>query len=1160
MKNWFMSKSAAVRAAVVVLILALLVQAGVGVFLLAKNLSSDKSSVASISDSVDTVADASVQEEEPAKTVKEPEVEIVTVDKEEDEEENVTLTYYNKSTTNLENGDFSDGLNAWEVYSYVLDNIEYKADDCFEITMQETGTENWHVQLKQTGIRLEKGKWYTISLDAKSDINRSILCSMQRDGMIHNDDWTPYASEKELKLSSKWNTYTFVFKMLENTDDESVFNLALGAVNGAKISKEHTVSIDNVSLTKLPDNWMDALKTGDNLVGNPIFEYEDTMWDASVVAPGAASVSFAGNKATFDITNVGTVDWHVQLKQAGIQLDNNTGYRMTFNVSSSCARTIKLGFMDTEYVNWYGGGDIVLNGTDNQEVTVDFYNSLGTDSNALLMLSMGKIDGVATPAGKISFSNFKLAKCSDVAPGTGGGSGNGDWTDPNHQLSNGWVAYDHESSHTKYIYESNGTINFDIVDTGSEDWHVQLQNKSISLKQGNYYKISYEVKSTIPRNIGVAVQKDGSSDNDWTPYTSGSSTQAVTTRWKKYEKTFKMNAKSDNNAIYNFSLGTINGEVIKEEHVVSLRNIKIEKVSAPEVPDPEINVGDDILKNGDFSSSSNWESGIYADGRGDISFENGKAVIKVTNPGTDTWHIQLKQTPVKIEKGAKYEITLVGTSTVERTVKVDFLDGSNTSNWYGGADITLSPASVGGATADKGDTHKATFTMAADTDKEAIFAISMGKVGSTPNSTIVLDSVSVVKIEDPEPPVETTEVTLDVDPENTEQYKGTLVEFDSLEEFVPDYIGKDIKVSVKIVATGYFGGVIGGMSDGSWKTSDQFSAGSAGTYTWSYVIKKASGGAKVDIYWSQKQKIEYYDLKFEVVEGSEDPENPEEEPWLIDLTSKIAQLSDGADISGHNGKKVKITVVLNGDAAFNGAIGGGSEGAADNWYQGATCEGAANTDSTWETVIENFLGYGQVQIYWCADGCTKIEIKSVTIEEVSDADPENPEDPGEEPWLIDLTSKIAQLSDGADISGHNGKKVKITVVLNGDAAFNGAIGGGSEGAADNWYQGATCEGAANTDSTWETVIENFLGYGQVQIYWCADGCTKIEIKSVTIEEIADPLGAANADAQAESKAETAIVTENKEVTDEETTEEDTEDKQDIKIEDAIITVVNEDEE
>jgi hypothetical protein len=106
---------------------------------------------------------------------------------------------------------------------------------------------------------------------------------------------------------------------------------------------------------------------------------------------------------------VGTEDWNVQLKQNGIVLEQGAHYKVTFKAKSSEARTIKLAMLSPSYA-WYGGADIALEKDQEKEVTVDFVMNETTEMNASMVISMGAIAGIETPASMIELSDFSLVR------------------------------------------------------------------------------------------------------------------------------------------------------------------------------------------------------------------------------------------------------------------------------------------------------------------------------------------------------------------------------------------------------------------------------------------------------------------------------------------------------------------------------------------------------------------------------------------------------------------------------------------------------------------------------------------------------------------------------------------------------------------------------
>lgn len=315
--------------------------------------------------------------------------------------------------TLIKNGSFNAGFAGYEPYvdgsasaTSVVDSLT--EDNAADFTINDTGDADWKIQLKQNNVELEKGQWYRLSLQAKSSINRKFMYAIQRDGSKHNDDWTPYI-QKTADLTGEWQTFTEEFQMKEDTDLESVLSLSMGAVGGVQITEQHRICIDNINLEKIDAQETPETPAGENLLKNGDFSSGKDSWIEAITAPGTAVASYEGKKAVFDITNAGTEDWNVQLKQEEITLEKGCAYTVKFKAASTAARTIKLAMMSTSYT-WYGGADIELEAGKEKDVEVTFTMEHDTDAAAALFLSMGLIEGKDTPASTITLSDFSLVK------------------------------------------------------------------------------------------------------------------------------------------------------------------------------------------------------------------------------------------------------------------------------------------------------------------------------------------------------------------------------------------------------------------------------------------------------------------------------------------------------------------------------------------------------------------------------------------------------------------------------------------------------------------------------------------------------------------------------------------------------------------------------
>lgn len=182
----------------------------------------------------------------------------------------------------ITNGDFGNGFAKWKLFadssvsSKVSSSIDNSTGDpSARIDIQDTGDADWKIQLKQSNVKLEKGKKYVLSLDAKSTIDRSIMFTIQRDGSSDND-WRPYSPNEIVELKGEYNKYQVIFEMTEESDENSIFSIAMGAVNGTQITDEHSINIDNVKLEEyiplVTENLFNTIKNAKVIVYSDEFD------------------------------------------------------------------------------------------------------------------------------------------------------------------------------------------------------------------------------------------------------------------------------------------------------------------------------------------------------------------------------------------------------------------------------------------------------------------------------------------------------------------------------------------------------------------------------------------------------------------------------------------------------------------------------------------------------------------------------------------------------------------------------------------------------------------------------------------------------------------------------------------------------------------------
>ncbi len=157
----------------------------------------------------------------------------------------------------------------------------------------------------------------------------------------------------------------------------------------------------------------------ENLIQNGDFASGKEPWKDYVDNVASAKTVFADNKARYEISNVGTADWNIQLKQEGLAMEKGSKYKVNFKIASSLDRQVKLAIMgkDSEKDTWCGGTDIDL--TKNKLKSFSWIATLGaeyTEGTVAFQLSLGKPEGAEIlEAHAIEISDISITKVADDA-------------------------------------------------------------------------------------------------------------------------------------------------------------------------------------------------------------------------------------------------------------------------------------------------------------------------------------------------------------------------------------------------------------------------------------------------------------------------------------------------------------------------------------------------------------------------------------------------------------------------------------------------------------------------------------------------------------------------------------------------------------------------
>ncbi|NLG19332.1 MAG: hypothetical protein GX556_18575 [Fibrobacter sp.] len=134
------------------------------------------------------------------------------------------------------NGKFNTGKIGWSLNVWSGSATGDVVEGEYKVTVSGIGENVHDIQLVQTGLILEQGKYYQVSFDAYAASNRTLDVNVE----MEDDPWTSYLQAlKTFDITTSKTPYSFTFKMEQPTDSSSRLGFNFGASTG-------TVYLDNI--------------------------------------------------------------------------------------------------------------------------------------------------------------------------------------------------------------------------------------------------------------------------------------------------------------------------------------------------------------------------------------------------------------------------------------------------------------------------------------------------------------------------------------------------------------------------------------------------------------------------------------------------------------------------------------------------------------------------------------------------------------------------------------------------------------------------------------------------------------------------------------------------------------------------------------------------
>lgn len=413
------------------------------------------------------------------------------------------------------------------------------------------GTVDHAVQVIHPDIPLKKGVKYQFSFDAMASENRTIIAAIT----APNAGWARYFPDTRVDVGPTKKSFNFEFTMKEESDPKGRIEFNLG--NQDSIAQVKISNVKFKALTPLTDVVeVKAMLPDGNYMYNAEFqEGENRLSNWQIVKNDKSSV-YVTNENNIRELRIELTEENkskpVKVIQEKLQLTPNTEFILSFDAYSPSNNEIEIKIANKT---------IKTKLTDNK---VNYkYTFVPTAADV-----PAKIEIIATEKGVSFIDNIRLHENSLLLNGNFSGG------------LTSWEVYVNEGSRVYYAVDSLSEDNafcIDIDKTGSMDWMIQLKQNNVVLEKGKKYKLQFDAKSTLPRTIMFALQRDGSSDDNWIPY-SGTNKIEVSKDFQHYEVEFEMKERTDKKTILSISMGAVNDVQINKKHTVTLDNFVLEEV------------------------------------------------------------------------------------------------------------------------------------------------------------------------------------------------------------------------------------------------------------------------------------------------------------------------------------------------------------------------------------------------------------------------------------------------------------------------------------------------------------------------------------------------------------------------------------------------------
>lgn len=430
------------------------------------------------------------------------------------------------------------------------------SDGAIHITTDNAGSVEYSVQLVQPNVPMENGGQYKLSFEAYADEERTMITNVSAPDL----NFIRYLEDQKLTLTTEPQTYEYEFFMMGDNDANGRVEFNMGAQSSTAAIHITNVRVEKIGQVDDMRELSSSLPDG-NYIYNSTFDRGEKRlgyWTVESNCEGA-EVSVTNKdlvrelKAEIPETVTSLTD--VKITQSLLSLEGGKSYKLSLNAYAEEEKIIAIKIAGQTF-------EVPLT---KEKGTYQYTVSIPDGENqAQLEILLGA-------AGTTYMDNVRMYEHDKII--------NGNFTNETVGYE---VFVDNDAIATYLVDElsEGGALGFDIFDTTNEEWKIQLKQKNIRLEKGKWYRVSFDAKTSLNREVKLELKQDGAQGEDTTAYMDAQ-TCALSLAYITFDHTFQMTEDTDENAVLSISLGAVSDRVIDKKHTIFIDNITIEEVEAP---------------------------------------------------------------------------------------------------------------------------------------------------------------------------------------------------------------------------------------------------------------------------------------------------------------------------------------------------------------------------------------------------------------------------------------------------------------------------------------------------------------------------------------------------------------------------------------------------